>query len=466
MSAVDLNELFADFRNIEGPAPLPHYQQAPVADTPQLVYEARISKEDFEFFRQVIDDGLEKNPREEFYLVSDVAELQQQLLALKGLIRNAYLEWQKVRPPVDFDELALAVWDELVGISVLGPLWRDTSITEIMVDGGSRVLVERDGRLEQVNVRFADDKHAQTVAQNLARAVANREVSPAVPLVSAALPDARIGIAYGHVVSATGGVAIAIRRFGNQLSAADLQERGAVHPELMEFLATCVKARANILVSGGTGSGKTTLLNALSEFIPPDERIITVEDTYELNLRAPFVVSMQAKEAASADDEITITIADLLKQCLRMRPDRIIVGEVRDGAAATTLLEAANTGHDGTMTTIHANSAQEAINTRLTSLYLTTHGNVPQRAALATISSAFDIVVSVKRRRSKRFVHEVLLVKPLDLTSDVSRIETVPLARATFKPGSDDLEWELNLDADRIEGSLLHEKILEVGLSI
>jgi pilus assembly protein CpaF len=304
------------------------------------------------------------------------------------------------------------LYDELVGISVLGTPWRDDDVTEIIVDGWDQILVERNGVLQPTDLRFRDRIHANRVARDLASRVANRAVSPTNPLVSAELPGARVAFAYGPVTRS--GLSITIRKFRPLMGIDALLERKAMSVEMKELLADCVKARATTLISGGTGSGKTTIINALSGFIPDTERVITVEDAFELALANRFWLPLQTKEAASADDSVSITMADLLRSTLRMRPDRIIVGEIRDAKAASVMLAAANTGHDGTMTTLHAQDAATALNFRMAGFVRTGEG-MPDAVAKETVALAVDLVVQVTRRAGRRFISEVATVDVADL---------------------------------------------------
>jgi pilus assembly protein CpaF len=302
--------------------------------------------------------------------------------------------------------------DELVGISVLGGPWRDDEVTEIMVDGWDTVIVERNGQLYDTTLSFRNRQHSERVARELAQRVANRQVSPTNPLVSAELPGARVAFAYGAVTRS--GVSITIRKFRPLLGIEALMGFNAMSDEMREFLADCVAARATVLVSGGTGTGKTTIINALSQFIPDSERVITVEDAFELQLSNRHWLALQTKEKASADDTVSVTMADLLKATLRMRPDRIIVGECRDANAASVMLAAANTGHDGTMTTVHANDVGTALNYRMAG-FLRSGESIPDDVAKETVALALDLVIQVTRRAGRRYISEIATVDVTDL---------------------------------------------------
>lgn len=314
----------------------------------------------------------------------------------------------KISDPTDIPPVLQMAYDELIGISVLGDLWRDDSISEILVDSWNKISVESGGRLSETSIAFRDSNHANSVARALALRVSERQVSRSINLVTSELPRARVQFAYGPVVK--GGLAIAIRKFSELLDLTKLRQFGALDEQMEKFLKDCVKSRAGILVSGGTGTGKTTIINLLSSFIPLNERIVTIEDAFELSLTSKHIVSLQTKEASSADDTVSVSLSQLLKATLRLRPDRIIVGEIREGEGAEVMLAAANTGHDGTMTTIHANSPDMAVNERLVDL-VRQNRNSTDDAIRRTIASAFELVVQVERgRKGNRFISSVAQV--------------------------------------------------------
>jgi pilus assembly protein CpaF len=324
--------------------------------------------------------------------------------------------------------LDLAV-DEMSGISVLGELFRDPGIDEILVDRWDIISVERHGNLERTSIRFRDPQHAESCARVLALKISDRAVSRAIPLVTAELPSARITFAFGAVVK--GGLSITIRKFRPLLGLTDLLEYGSLNRDMVEFLRTAVKARAGILVSGGTGTGKTTIVNLLSSFIPDTERVVSIEDAFELKLANTHVVSLQTKEASSLDDTVSVTLAELLRNTLRMRPDRIIVGEIREGAGAMVMLSAASTGHDGTLTTVHANSAEAAVNERLPDLVRQSLGGLATETILRSVANAFDLVIHVSRTRDgRRYLSQV---SALDGISD-GRIMLQPVFIGTETP--------------------------------
>jgi pilus assembly protein CpaF len=307
--------------------------------------------------------------------------------------------------------------------------------------------------------RFRDPEHANSIARNLARMVSDRALSPTNPLVTAQLDGARVNFAYGPVVSS--GLAISLRKFRPLMGMAGLVQTGSLTGEMAEFLRDCVVSRATVLVSGGTGVGKTTMVNALSESIPDDERVITIEDSLELKLANRFVVSLQTKEQASRDDDALVDQESLLVNCLRMRPDRIIVGEIREGKAAAQMLRAANTGHDGTMTTIHANNVDAALNATLSNLVRAGSG-VSDDIAKYQIADAFDLVVQGSRRRGRRFVSELAEVTSLSL-GEGGRIVPRTVFRGLLGPTGEVVHERAGGIDPRGE---LAEKMAEAGIDL
>jgi pilus assembly protein CpaF len=332
--------------------------------------------------------------------------------------------------PADIEKIIARVHDELSGISVLGELWRDPTVDEILVDRWDIVNVERNGRLEQTDISFRSPQHAEGTARSLALKISDRAVSRSIPLVTAELPGARVTFAFGAVVK--GGLSVTIRKFKKLLGLNDLLRFGSLNEEMVEFLRDAVHARGSVLVSGGTGTGKTTIINLLSTFIPDNERVITIEDAFELKLANTHVVSLQTKEASSSDDTVSVTLANLLRNTLRMRPDRIIVGEIREGEGAMVMLAAANTGHDGTITTIHANGVDAALNERLPDLVRQARSNRDDLAIQRSIAGAFDLAIQITRGRSgRRFISEIALITGVDKTTAEITTESVFVGEET-----------------------------------
>ena len=355
-----------------------------------------VAASDSRIQRLVGDLALTRDPAE------DDRQREQLFVALKPAMAGAGI---RIPDPSDVPPLLQMAYDELIGISVLGELWRDPSVTEILVDRWDRITAERRGRLEPTQMSFRSPEHAASVARALALRVSERQVSRSINLVTAELPRARVQFAYGPVVR--GGLCIVIRKFSELLGLEALRAKGALDTDMESFLRDSVMARAGVLVSGGTGTGKTTIINLLSSFIPDTERVVTIEDAFELSLANTHVVSLQTKEASSADDTVAVSLSALLRATLRLRPDRIIVGEIREGEGAEVMLAAANTGHDGTMTTIHANTADMAVNERLVDLVRQNRSSGDD-AIRRTIASAFDIVVQLERgRRGNRYISSI-----------------------------------------------------------
>ncbi|WP_076860657.1 CpaF family protein [Bradyrhizobium mercantei] len=291
--------------------------------------------------------------------------------------------------------LAEEIADDMTGYGPLRPLLLDESINDIMINGPSNVYVERSGKLERVAVRFRDNDHIVSVAQKIASQV-GRRVDESSPMVDCRLPDgSRVNIILPPL--AIHSPCISIRKFpSRRLNIAGMIENGTMTPALGQLLEIASRCRLNVLVSGGTGSGKTTLLNALSQFIDNSERIVTIEDAAELQLQQPHVISLETRPP-SLEGTGQVTQRDLLWNALRMRPDRIVVGEVR-GAEAFDMLQAMNTGHDGSVSTVHANSTRDAL-TRVENMVQMGQVNLPSRAIRAQIVAALDIIVQVERMR-------------------------------------------------------------------
>lgn len=282
---------------------------------------------------------------------------------------------------------------ETLGLGALDDLLADERVSEIMVVDRSTVFVERGGRMEQVPVGFGSDEALRSIVERIIMPL-GRRVDESQPLVDARLPDgSRVNIIIPPL--ALRGPAITIRKFSKKpLSLEQLQELGAMDQRMLRFLVRCVKARKNIIISGGTGSGKTTLLNAMSQNVNTSERIVTIEDSAELQLIQPHVVRLETRPA-NFEGQGAFTIRDLVKNALRMRPDRIVVGECR-GGEALDMLQAMNTGHDGSLTTLHANNPQEAIS-RLETMCLMADIELPVKAIRAQIASSVHLIVQQSR---------------------------------------------------------------------
>ena len=329
-----------------------------------LLTDQRVSEDEL---RRQVDEQLHK-------------ALSQERLALTGAERNALVQ---------------TVTDDVLGYGPIDQLLRDDSITEVMVNGPERVYVERSGKLTLTDVKFADETHLRRIVDKIVSQV-GRRVDEANPMVDARLPDGSRVNCIVHPL-AIGGPFLTIRKFSRDpFKVEDLIGFGTLSPQSAHFIRQCVLGRLNIVVSGGTGTGKTTLLNVLSSFIPTDERIVTVEDAKELQLHQDHVLPLEARPA-NIEGKGEVRIRDLVKNSLRMRPDRIVVGEVR-GGEALDMLQAMNTGHDGSITTVHSNSPRDTLS-RIETMTLMAGMDLPVRVIREQMASALDMVVQLSRLR-------------------------------------------------------------------
>jgi pilus assembly protein CpaF len=316
------------------------------------------------------------------------------------------------------------ITDDILGYGPLEPLLRDDSITEVMVNSHDRVYIEREGKIERSDTTFADTAHLLRIIDKIVSQV-GRRVDEASPMVDARLPD---GSRVNAIIPplALKGPTLTIRKFSRDpYTMDDLINFGTLTPKAAQFLAACARGKLNVLISGGTGTGKTTTLNALSAFVPGDERIVTIEDAAELQLQQEHVITLEARPP-NIEGEGEIKIRELVRNALRMRPDRIIVGEVR-GAETLDMLQAMNTGHEGSLTTIHANSPRDALS-RLETLVMTAGVELPLRAIREQIASAFDVLVQIARLvdGSRRLTH---VTEVLRMESDVITLQDIFLAK-------------------------------------
>ncbi|MDQ1729872.1 MAG: pilus assembly protein CpaF [Pseudonocardiales bacterium] len=303
----------------------------------------------------------------------------------------------------DRNRIASEVADEILGHGPLEALLRDPEVSEIMVNGPSQIYVERSGRLHEVDVAFADEAHLRRTIDKIVARI-GRRVDEASPMVDARLPDgSRVNAVVPPI--ALDGSTLTIRKFAaDPYTATDLIGFGTMTRQVADLLVACVRGRLNILISGGTGSGKTTTLNVLSSFLPADERIVTIEDAAELQLHQAHVLRMEARPS-NIEGRGEVSVRDLVRNALRMRPDRIIVGEVRDGAALD-MLQAMNTGHDGSITTLHANSPRDSLS-RMETMVLMAGMDLPTRAIREQTASAVDLIVHQSRLKdgTRRITH-------------------------------------------------------------
>ena len=329
--------------------------------------------------------------------LSLIDSLDQHLLRqeIRRLVERILLE-EKDSVPLNYQErerLFKEIEDEVLGLGPLEPFMQDPTISDILVNTYKQVYLERFGKLEITEARFKDDAHLRKIIDKIVSAV-GRRIDESCPMVDARLPD---GSRVNAIIPplAIDGPMLSIRRFAvDPLEVSDLITLKTLTPEIGELLKGIVKASLNVMISGGTGTGKTTLLNVLSRFIPPTERIITIEDSAELQLKQEHVVRLETKPP-NIEGKGEVTQRDLVRNSLRMRPDRIIVGEVRSGEALD-MLQAMNTGHDGSLTTIHANSPRDAL-MRLETIVAMAGLNIPSESMRRYISSAIDIIIHLAR---------------------------------------------------------------------
>jgi pilus assembly protein CpaF len=325
----------------------------------------------------------------------DVTKTDEVRRTIKEMFNSILADEQIVLSRAERQQLFDQIVAEILGLGPLDPFLEDATITEVMVNGAKNIYVERDGRLERTNAIFESDEHLMRIIERIV-APLGRRIDESTPYVNARLQDGSRVNAVIPPISTIGPV-LTIRKFYRiPLTVERLIELGTLSPETVELLKACVQARLSILISGGTGTGKTTLLNILSSYIPGDERIITIENVTELQLRQEHVVTLEARPP-NIEGRGQITIRDLVINSLRMRPDRIIVGECR-GPEAFDMLQAMNTGHEGSMTTVHANSAREAMS-RLENMILMAGMELPHRAIREQIASALDVVIQLERMR-------------------------------------------------------------------
>ncbi len=313
--------------------------------------------------------------------------------AVSGLVKEIMSDQ---RVPLNFDEqekIHADLLDEVFGLGPLEPLLRDAKISDILVNGRNHVFIEKGGLLQRVDTAFRDDRHLMQIIDRIVSRV-GRRVDESSPMVDARLPD---GSRVNAIIPplALDGPSLSIRRFGTgPLAANQLVRLQSISAEMMELLSSAVKARISIIISGGTGSGKTTLLNILSQYIPKNERLVTIEDAAELRLAQENIVRLETRPP-NIEGTGAIRQRQLLINCLRMRPDRIIMGETR-GEEAFDMLQAMNTGHEGSMTTIHANTPRDAIS-RLESMVAMGNMNMPEKSVRQQIASAITVIVQASR---------------------------------------------------------------------
>ena len=366
---MDLHERLASTRPVAGP----HAGPDPFAELKNKIHFDVIAALGSQLFNVAVQpDALRERVTQ---------EIRTHLTQQAGISQN------------DHERLTAELADDILGHGPLERLIADDSVTEIMVNGPHDVWVERQGRLYPTTVQFNDESHLRRIINKIVAEV-GRRIDESSPMVDARLPDgSRVNVIIPPL--SLSGPLVTIRKFGNKrLDLMDMIRLGTLSTETVEFLRRCVLAELNILISGGTGTGKTTLLNALSAAIPDQDRIVTIEDAAELRLNQRHVLRLESRPK-NIEGEGEISIRDLVRNSLRMRPDRIIVGEVR-GAEALDMLQAMNTGHDGSLSTVHANSTRDALS-RIETMVLMAGFDLPMRAVRQQMASALDLIVHLER---------------------------------------------------------------------
>lgn len=325
----------------------------------------------------------------------DISHVSEVRNTIQDLFEQVLAEENIVLSRPERQRLFEQISAEILGYGPIQTLLEDDTITEVMVNGAKNIYIERGGKIIRVPVAFESDEHVLRIIDRIV-APLGRRIDESSPYVDARLPDGSRVNAVIPPISLVGPV-LTVRKFArNPITLEQLIEFGTITPEALQFLKACVESRLNLVISGGTGSGKTTLLNILSQFIPADERIVTVENAAELQLRQEHVVTLESRPP-NIEGRGEVTIRQLVINCLRMRPDRIIVGEIRD-EAALDMLQAMNTGHDGSMTTAHSNSPRDTL-ARLETMVMMAGMELPVRAIREQVSSAIDLIIHEERLR-------------------------------------------------------------------
>lgn len=355
--------------------------------TPIASNFTRLTSADLLKFKKYLIENVGRSMEGETLQLGDRAEFMKQRL------NEVYVQTKVALPEDIRKQIFVDILDELTGFGPIQPLLDDPDVSEVMVNGPKKIFIEKDGKLTKSPITFDDDDHVLRIIDRIILPL-GRRVDADSPTVDARLPDGSRVNAVIRPVSIDG-PSITIRKFKrDKLSIAQLIQLGSLTANMAEFVRACVLAHLNIVISGGTGSGKTTLLNVLSGFIPEEERIVTIEDAAELQLQQDHVLRMETK-TANVDGRGSVSIRDLVRNALRMRPDRIVVGECR-GGEALDMLQAMNTGHDGSLTTLHANTPRDALS-RLETMVLMSGLDLPLKVVRQQISSAVDLIIQQSR---------------------------------------------------------------------
>lgn len=387
---------------------------APQTDTtdPYVDLKAMVHKEVIE----VMDAEFKENKDHSNYLVS-MADMSEKV---EELVNNTVDREASTLTRTERQKITSEILDEVIGLGPIEQLIKDADVSEIMVNGPKQIFVERNGKLEQVPYVFRNNEHVLHIIDKIVSPL-GRRIDESMPMVDARLPDGSRVNAIIPPLSLTGPV-ITIRKFSRDpLTIHDLVRFNTLTPKMATFLEACVKARLNILISGGTGGGKTSTLNVLSSFIPENERIVTIEDAAELQLRQQHVITLESRPP-NIEGRGAITIRDLVRNSLRMRPERIVIGEVRSGEALD-MLQAMNTGHDGSLTTAHANSPRDLLS-RLETMVLMAGMELPVRAIREQMSSAIDLIVHQARLRdgSRKITH---ITEVIGMEGDIITLQDI-----------------------------------------
>jgi pilus assembly protein CpaF len=409
---------------INGPAPNGAGLRSPERPVPARVAERRpalASVDPYAELKTRIHHACIATLGPELFASESAGDLSER--AIRAVMEQLALD----RTPLTREErrrIVREIADDILGYGPLEPLLRDDTVTEIMVNAHNRVFVERSGKIDSTNISFVDDAHLLRIIDKIVSQV-GRRIDESSPMVDARLPDgSRVNVIIPPL--ALRGPTLTIRKFSRDpYTMDDLISFGSITSKGAHLLSACVRGKLNILISGGTGTGKTTLLNAMSAFIPGDERILTIEDAAELQLQQDHVITLESRPP-NIEGQGEVRIRELVRNALRMRPDRIIVGEVR-GAETLDMLQAMNTGHEGSLTTIHANSPRDALS-RLETLVLTAGVDLPLRAIREQISSAFDLLIQIARLvdGSRRITH---VTEVLRMESEIVTLQDIFVAK-------------------------------------